>query len=232
MPKRCGFKGALSHRREGGAHLLPSHLSPPFSVTTNVPQLLIGARPAKPQADNECHTVMTTCTFMERGRRTSLARTLAAYDETSTINQTIKERAARHPRNPGTGSLGLIYDRYQKRAVSKQMCLELICGKEKYHFPNVATTSVNDVLQLHSSTLLPAFPIWTTHMLSMNNSPPTRHLEAWGFPIGSVFAILGFSLLLTLISFSILYITDISLYTLFAFKANVTRKREALIFFQ
>lgn len=28
-----------------------------------------GARSAKPQADNECHTIVTTCTFMEKGRK-------------------------------------------------------------------------------------------------------------------------------------------------------------------
>ncbi|KAG7512856.1 hypothetical protein JOB18_041458 [Solea senegalensis] len=47
---------------------------------------------AKPQADNECHAAVTTCTFMERGGRTSLAQMLTVYDETSSINQTIKAR--------------------------------------------------------------------------------------------------------------------------------------------
>lgn len=55
-----------------------------------------GPAPQKPQADNECHTVVTTCTFMENGRRTSLAQTLAVYDEASSINQKIKERAVKH----------------------------------------------------------------------------------------------------------------------------------------
>ncbi len=77
-----------------------------------------GARPTKPQAYNECHTIVTTCTFMERGGRTSLARTLTAYDETSSINQTIKERAVKHLQNPGREPR-LIYDHFQKRAGSK-----------------------------------------------------------------------------------------------------------------
>ncbi|KAG7230048.1 hypothetical protein INR49_009768 [Caranx melampygus] len=55
-----------------------------------------GPDPQKPQADNECHTIVTTCTFMENGGRTSLAQTLAVYDETSSINQKIKERAVKH----------------------------------------------------------------------------------------------------------------------------------------
>ena len=115
-----GYGGALSHRQEDSTHLLPSHLSPRRGGRMWQPMLpsCSGAWPAKPQADNECHTDVTTCTFMERGGRTSLARTLAAYDETSSINQTIKGRAGKHLWNPWREPR-LIYDHYQKRAVSK-----------------------------------------------------------------------------------------------------------------
>lgn len=64
-------------------------------MTADAPQLL-RAMPMKPQTDNECHTIVTTCTFMERGRRTSLAQLLTVCDETSSINQVIKGRAVKH----------------------------------------------------------------------------------------------------------------------------------------
>lgn len=126
-----------------------------------------GARPAKPQADKECHAIVTTCTFMERGGRTSLAWTLTAYDETSSINQTIKGRAGKHLWNLWREPLR-IYDQYQKRSGSKYMCLEHNCERKRDHFPNPATTSVSDALRLHISMI---FPIWISHILSMNNSP-------------------------------------------------------------
>lgn len=111
----------LYHTDEGGQHSSPA--LPSFTVSGGwmwQPMLpsCSGARPAKPQVDNECHAIVTTCTFMERGGRTSLARTLAAHDETSSINQTIKERAARHLWNPRREPR-LNYGHYQKRAVSK-----------------------------------------------------------------------------------------------------------------
>lgn len=151
----------------GGQHSSPA--LPPFTAAGGwmwQPMLpsCWGARPAKPQAHNECHTIVTTCTFMERGGRTSLARTLAAYDETSSINQTIRERAEKHLWNPGRKPL-LIYDHFPSKCVQS-----LNCGK-KCHFPNVTTTSVNNALQLQSSVIFPTFLIWISHMLSMNNFP-------------------------------------------------------------
>lgn len=100
------LRGLLSHRQGwGGGQTLICR--PPIfhircacggrkpTVTGNVTQpLKTPTRLAKPQADNEWHTVMTTCTFMERGGRTSLAQTLAVrHDETTSIKQTITQRA-------------------------------------------------------------------------------------------------------------------------------------------
>lgn len=112
-------KGALLHRRgEGSTPLLPSFTAARALLWQPMLPSCSGTRPTKPQADNECHTIVITCTFMEREERTSLARTLAVYDETSSINQTIKERAVRHLWNPWWEPWP-IYEHYQKRAVSK-----------------------------------------------------------------------------------------------------------------
>lgn len=109
-------KGALSQRRPGDStHLLPCNLSQRQEVQRDkqCSPAAQEARRAKPQADNECHTVVTTCTFMERGGRTSWVWTLAQYNETSSINQTIKVRPVEHLKNEPQ----LIYHQHQKRTV-------------------------------------------------------------------------------------------------------------------
>lgn len=116
-------KGSLS-RRQGGQHSALALLS--FTAAEEwfwQPALpsCAGARPAKPQADNECHTIVTTCTFMERGGRTLV---LTAYDGTSSINQTIKARADKHLWNLWREP-PLIYGHYWKRFVFKWTCLEV-----------------------------------------------------------------------------------------------------------
>lgn len=168
-----------------------------------------GARPAKPQADNECHTIVTTCTFMERGGRTSLARTLAAFDETSSINQTIKEKAVKHLWNLGREPL-LIYYQKIKKGCFQVKCLELNCGK--YRFPNVTTASVNDALQLHLSMIAPTFLIRISHMLwSIYEQflPKLRDLRFSNW-VSICYSWLSF---LSVMLFCIPYITEITLYT-------------------
>lgn len=79
---RCAdavVKGTLSSHRLGGergerdsTHLLPSHLSPRrggWVWQPVLPSCSRGPGLQKPQADNECHTIVTTCTFMERRRK-------------------------------------------------------------------------------------------------------------------------------------------------------------------
>lgn len=129
---RCpaaAVKGSLSHR-QGGQRSAPALLS--FTAAEErfwqpVLPSCAGARPVKPQADNECHTIMTTCTFMERGGRTLVLR---AYDGASSINQTIRERAEKHLWNLWWEPQ-LIYCHYWKRSVSKWMCLEVNCGDSR-----------------------------------------------------------------------------------------------------
>lgn len=187
-----------------------------------------GAGPAKPQADNECHTIVTTCTFMERGGRTSLARTLTAYDETSSINQTIKGRAKRHLWNPGREPR-LIYDRYQKRAVSKLMCLELNCGKTDER----SLSKCNHDICKHCITVaflhdLPCFPdLNKPHALYEQFSSKSKRLEV--FHLGQCVLFLVSSN-----SHVVLYSIHHRNYSAYpsAFKANVTRKGVALISFQ
>lgn len=84
----------------------------------------------KPQAHNECHTIVTTCTFMERGRKDVSGEDALTCDETSTVNQTIKERAERHVRN-GSQKPRLIYSHDQKRAVPCNCARNLSAAGEK-----------------------------------------------------------------------------------------------------
>lgn len=102
----------------GGQHSSPALLS--FTAANNqCSPAALGARPCKnPQADNEYHTVVTTCTFMERGGRTVLTWRVTEYDGASSINQTIKERAAKHLCNLWWQHW-VIYEHYWKRAVFK-----------------------------------------------------------------------------------------------------------------
>lgn len=132
MSQTLWFAGTLSHRRGDGTHLLPFHLS--LRQEADYDKQLCSAAQGpglqKPRADNECHTIVTACTFMERRRRTFLAHTLTVYDGTSSINQTIKEWVVKHLWNLWREPW-LIYDHYWKRAVSKWMYLELNCGKSE-----------------------------------------------------------------------------------------------------
>lgn len=174
MPRRRGYKGTLSHRWADGTHLLPHHL---FTAAggwcdNHCSPAARGPGPQKPQAGNECHTIVTTCTFMERGGRTSLAQMLAVCEETSSMNQTIKERAGKHLWN-------LWWELADLWPLLKKGCFQVNVSEVEssrtivnYHFPNVTKTSVNYALQLVFSMIFHTSLIWICHMLSMNSSRP------------------------------------------------------------
>lgn len=67
---------------------------------------------------------------MERGRKDVSGEDALTCDETSTVNQTIKERAERHVRN-GSQKPRLIYSHDQKRAVPCNCAQSLSAAGEK-----------------------------------------------------------------------------------------------------
>lgn len=129
MPRHCGWGGFIT-QTGNSTHLLPSHLSPRREAECDN-QCSPAAQGPGPQNHRRIMNATPSwqlALLWRRGGRTSLARTLAVYDETSSINQTIKVRAVKHLWNLWQEPQ-LIYNHYQRRAVSKLMCLELNCRK-------------------------------------------------------------------------------------------------------
>lgn len=116
-----------------------------------------------------------------------LAQTLAVYDKTSSINQTIKERAAKHVWNLWREPR-LIYGRYQKRGPfpSKLFCCLIVGKLQKCHFPKCNHNICNWCIIAAFTRDPPYFP-----HLSKPHAIYEQFLPKLGFPIRPLFAILG-----------------------------------------